>query len=121
MILSIYLFLLPTVGYSKYTTTRLVLANMKKNYTSLTMIAILASVLLASVSLILPIQIVQADSHTKDQKDNAQGNTKTGQKVNQKSGCSDGAYCIQTATNILCTHAICIFGSPTPWKLPTPY
>jgi hypothetical protein len=85
------------------------------------MIAILASVLLVSVSLILPIQIVQADSHTKDQKDNSQGNTKTGQKVNQKSECSDGANCIQTATNILCTHAICIFGSPTPMKLSIPY
>jgi hypothetical protein len=85
------------------------------------MIAIPASVLLLSVSFLLPMQVAQAHSHTKDLKADATGNTKTGQEVNQKSRCSDGANCIQTATNILCTHATCIFGAVTPFIYPVPY
>ena len=86
------------------------------------MIAILATVLLLSVSLILPTQAAaRAQPHTKDQKTGASGDSKTGQELNQNSKCSNGAQCIQTATNILCTHAVCIFGSMTPFIYPIPY
>jgi hypothetical protein len=110
------------VRYSKYTTIRSMLKYMMKKYTSLTIIAILASVLLLSMSLILPTQVARAQPHTKDQKkDGATGDTKTGQEVNQNSKCSKGAHCIQTSTNILCTHSVCIFGSITPFIYPAPH
>ena len=87
------------------------------------MIAILSSVLLLSVPLIQSIHIARAQPNAKDQKAGAgaTGDTKTGQEVNQKSKCSKGAKCIQTATNILCTHSICIFGTLTPFIYPVPH
>lgn len=88
---------------------------------SLAIVAILASVLLLSVSLILPAQAARAHPDTKDRKAGASGDSKTGQELNQNSRCSKGAQCIQTATNILCTHSVCIFGSITPFIYPVPY
>jgi hypothetical protein len=86
------------------------------------MVAILASALLLSVALIVPTQIALAHSNTKDQKASATGDSKIGQEVNQRGKCiGTNANCIQTATNILCMHSICIFGSVTPFIYPIPH